>query len=377
LEIAFSFLGDRLMKRLHDSSRGFTLVELLVVIAIIGVLVGLLLPAVQSAREAARRMQCINQLKQFGLALHNYASTYRCFPAGSGGTNCPNVNNNPTCNLRRLNANFALLPYIEEAGLYSMISSTQTFGGVTYQGQGPAPWNQNYDLWGSQFQVKGMHCPSDSPVGEPRGGRWAGGAAASTSYVYCHGDHVTGVSNQGAFQGRGMFGTYSYTKFQALTDGTSNTMAMSERCFPKDARSLFGRVVQNLVGVNTNPALCLTQINRATRQYLPSANLSPYRSGGTLAYDGMPLYSGFNAILPPNGPSCQIGNINTLSILPPQSWHPGGVNANFADGSVRFISESIDAGNPGSPENLTGPSPYGVWGALASINGGEVASEDR
>ncbi|MCC6512066.1 MAG: DUF1559 domain-containing protein [Pirellulaceae bacterium] len=351
---------------MRTRKHGFTLVELLVVIAIIGILVGLLLPAVQSAREAARRMQCTNQLRQFGLALHNYADVYKKFPHGSGG---------PAHATNRLNAMVALLPYVEETALYNMINSPQTFGATTFPAGGANPWEQNYDLWGSQFQVKGMNCPSDSPIGDRRNGRWAGGVAATTSYSFCHGDHQTGAQNQGAYQRRGLFGTRSYVGFQALTDGTSNTMAISERCFPKDTRSIFGHTVENLVGITTNPALCLAQANRATRQFLPSAVLSTYVTGGTRAYDGMPIYTGFNAILPPNSPSCLIGNINTRGVMSAQSWHTGGVNVVFGDGSCRFISESIDAGNPGLPESLTGLSPYGVWGAMATINGGEVASE--
>jgi prepilin-type N-terminal cleavage/methylation domain-containing protein/prepilin-type processing-associated H-X9-DG protein len=346
--------------------RGFTLVELLVVIAIIGILVGLLLPAVQAAREAARRLQCTNHLKQFGLALHNYADTYKRFPHGSGGA---------SFTTNRLNAMVGLLPFVEEGNLYNMINSPQTFGTTNFLAGGTNPWNQNYDLWGSQFQVKGMNCPSDTPVGDPRGGRWAGGAAATTSYSFCHGDHVTGVQNQGAYQRRGMFGTRSYVSFGNLTDGTSNTMAISERCFPKGNRSIFGNAVEGLVGLEANPALCLAQANRATRQYLPTANVGPYRIGGTRAYDGMPIYTGFNAILPPNTPSCLIGNVNTRGVMTAQSWHTGGVNCVFGDGSVRFINETIDAGNSGAPESLSGPSPYGVWGALATINGGEIASE--
>ncbi|QDV22728.1 DUF1559 domain-containing protein [Aureliella helgolandensis] len=346
--------------------RGFTLVELLVVIAIIGILVGLLLPAVQAAREAARRLQCTNHLKQFGLALHNYADTYKKFPHGSGG---------PGHATNRLNAMVGLLPFVEESNLFNLINSPQTFGATEFPAGGTSPWNQNYDLWGSQFQVKGMNCPSDAPVGDPRGGRWGGGAAATTSYSFCHGDHVTGVQNQGSYKGRGMFGTRSYASFGQLSDGTSNTMAISERCFPKGDRSVFGHTVEGLVGLEDNPALCLAQINRATREYLPSANVSGYRTGGTRAYDGMPIYTGFNAILPPNSPSCLVGNINTRGVMTAQSWHTGGVNCVFGDGSVRFISETIDAGNAGAPEQLSGPSPYGVWGALGTINGGEVANE--
>ncbi|MBU6175884.1 MAG: DUF1559 domain-containing protein, partial [Planctomycetes bacterium] len=340
--------------------------------------------AVQSAREAARRMQCINQLKQFGLALHNYADAFKRFPAGSGGSGSPTATVNNTHNNNRINAMVGLLPFIEEGGLYNLIYSDQNFGGVIYPAGGPQPWNANYDLWGSQFQVKGMNCPSDSPVGDPRGGRWGGGAAATTSYSFCHGDHQTGIRDQGAYQRRGLFGTRSYSGFRDITDGTSNTMAMSERCFPKGDRSVFGRTIEGLVGITANPALCLAQVNRATRQIAASVPacggfpcISVYRTGGTRAYDGMPIYTGFNAILPPNSPSCLIGNINTQGVMTAQSWHPGGVNCVFGDGSVRFISESIDAGNAGAPESLSGPSPYGVWGALSTINGGEVASEDR
>ncbi|MGN6133875.1 MAG: DUF1559 family PulG-like putative transporter [Aureliella sp.] len=346
--------------------RGFTLVELLVVIAIIGILVGLLLPAVQAAREAARRMQCTNQLKQFGLALHNYADANKRFPAGSGG---------PATSSNRLNAMVGLLPFVEETALYNLVSSVNTFGATTYQPFGANPWDQNFDLWGSQFQVKGMNCPSDAPVGDSRGGRWAGGVAATTSYSFCQGDHVTGAGNQTAYQRRGMFGFRSYVGFQQLTDGTSNTMAISERCFPKGARSVFGHTVESLVGLQTNPSLCLAQADRASRQFLPSAKLSTYVTGGTRAYDGMPIYTGFNAILPPNSPSCVIGNINTVGVMTAQSWHSGGVNVVFGDGSVRFITETIDAGLSSAPESLSGISPYGVWGALATINGGEVASE--
>jgi len=343
---------------------GFTLIELLVVIAIIAILIALLLPAVQQAREAARRTQCKNNLKQMSLALHNYADVYGRFPAGSGG---------PRSAGNRLNATLALLPFYDEPNLYNMISSTQTFGGVTFEPFGAQPWNANYDLFGMGFQVKGLTCPSDSPVGDPRGGR--NGSQSATSYSYCIGDHVTGSGDQGAYQRRGMFGTRSYVAFKDVTDGTSNTMAISERCFEKGARSLFGHTVENLVGLQTNPSLCLAQANRATREFLPTATLSGYRTGGTRAYDGMPIYTGFNAILPPNSPSCVIGNINTVGVMTAQSWHIGGVHAGFADGSVRFISENIHAGNPGAPEAISGASPYGTWGALATIGQSEVVGE--
>ena len=331
------------------------------VIAVIGILVALLLPAIQAAREAARRTQCNNQLRQFALALHNYADTYQKLPAGSGG---------PATSGNRLNPNIGLMMFIESSPMFTMISSTQTFGANTFEPFGASPWNQDYDPWGSAFQVKGMHCPSDSPVGDARGGRT--GTMASTSYCFCIGDHVTGSSDQGAYQRRGLFGTRSYAGLRDITDGTSNTLAMSERCFPRSGRTVFGHTVENLVGLQTNPALCLAQASLTTREYLPSATLSGYTTGGTRAYDGMPIYTGFNTVLPPNSPSCQIGNINTVGVMTAQSWHPGGVMVAFADGSTRFIADTIDAGNSGAPETLSGPSPYGIWGSLGTINGGEV-----
>jgi prepilin-type N-terminal cleavage/methylation domain-containing protein len=348
---------------LARSRRGFTLVELLVVIAIIGVLVALLLPAVQAAREAARRASCMNNMRQWGLALHNYADTYKAMPAGSGGT---------ASNGKRINPNVGLMGFIEGNSLYEKISVEQTFGATTYPPFGPQPWVQDYDLWGKAFQLKSMKCPSDTPVGDKRGGRTA--EFACTSYAYCVGDHVTGTGDQHAYQRRGLFGTYSYCNFKDITDGTSNTLAISEKCFPKDTRTIFGNTVESVTGLAANPALCLAQANKATRRYLDSATVSGYRTGGVRAYDGMPVYTGFNCILPPNSPSCLIGNINNPGVMTAQSWHPGGVLACFADGSTRFVNENIDAGNPGAAEVLTAAaSPYGIWGALSTINGGEVA----
>ena len=352
------------MKSSYQWSRGFTLVELLVVIAIIGVLVALLLPAVQAARESARRAKCSNNMHQFGLALQNYMDMFGNLPAGSGGAKA---------NGSRLNPNVALLIFTENQALYDLISAPQTFGGVSYPPFGPEPWIADYDLWGKAFQVKGMHCASDVPVGDPRGGRT--GSLASTSYVFCVGDHVIGTGNFNVYLKRGPFGTYSYVGLRQIADGTSNTIAMSERCFPKGARTVFGHTVENVPGLQANPALCLAHVERGSRDYKPTAPLSIYRTGGTRAYDGIPIFTGFNCVLPPNRPSCQVGDINTMGVMPAQSWHPGGVNSCFVDGSIRFINENIDAGDSGAFGSLHGTSPYGVWGAMGTINGGEAANQ--
>jgi prepilin-type N-terminal cleavage/methylation domain-containing protein len=139
------------MRLPSSGRRGFTLMELLVVIAIIGVLVALLLPAVQAARESARRVHCSSNMRQFGLALHHYLDAFTTLPAGSGGT---------AVNSARLNPYVPVMPYAENSALYALISTSQTFGGVVYPPFGPSPWEANYDLWGKAYQMKAMHCPS-------------------------------------------------------------------------------------------------------------------------------------------------------------------------------------------------------------------------
>ena len=273
---------------------GFTLIELLVVIAIIAILIALLLPAVQQAREAARRTQCKNNLKQLSLAMHNYSDVYGRFPAGSGG---------PRSAGNRLNATLAILPFYDEPNLYNMVGSTQTFGGVVFEPFGAQPWNQNYDPFGIGFQVKGLNCPSDSPVGDPRGGR--NGAQSTTSYSYCIGDHVTGSGDQGAYQKRGMFGTRSYTQFRDITDGTSNTFAVGERD-GKLCRA-GGLLVRNGNGGGS----------RGVFMVVAQARVKLNES--VLPWDNDPEGCG-------------------------QGWsslHVGGGHFLFCDGSVKFISQNI------------------------------------
>jgi prepilin-type N-terminal cleavage/methylation domain-containing protein/prepilin-type processing-associated H-X9-DG protein len=361
----FSIIGDYPMKRIREISSGFTLVELLVVIAIIGILVGLLLPAVQAAREAARRMQCTSQMRQFGLALHNYADTYRSFPAGHGG---------PSTTANKLGTNAALLPYIEQSGLYNLMASPFTASnGVTYPPFGLPPYDGRYDLMWEKYQVKFMHCPSDSPVGDSGPGY----VMAATSYSYCVGDHVTFNGAFQADQRRGLFGYRSRRRFGDMTDGTSNTLAMSERAFARagDPLSYYGRAVINIIGLDLNPALCLAQASKATGRFLPTSSMAFRNAGGSRAYDGHPFFGGFNTVLPPNSPACLIADPNGAGVLPASSRHTGGVNVVLADGSSRFVSENIDNGNPGAPQVLSGPSPYGVWGALGTVGSGEIVGD--
>src|SRR6266436_5426487 len=186
-----------LSRKLHSqrNTAGFTLVELLVVIAIIGVLVALLLPAVQAAREAARRSQCSNNLKQFGLALHNYHDTFKVFPPRRGGTNtAAGSSADPTrtfANYDRLSAFVALLPFYEQKALADAIAAGgKTSTGMQIPSNGPAAWYSGsaagiYDPW--KTQIKMLLCPSDKfviPSGNSNN--------AKNSYAFSLGDTVGG-----------------------------------------------------------------------------------------------------------------------------------------------------------------------------------------
>ncbi len=350
------------MARCRPSRGAFTLIELLVVIAIIGVLIALLLPAVQKVREAAHRMSCANNLKQLGLALHHYHTTYGIFPPGRGG---------PASTQSRLSAFVWLTEYYEQDNLFRLIFTPATYGS-TYYPSPPVPWDQDFDPWGFRYQIPMLHCPSDNPQYDHRGGRT--GAIASTNYAVCWGDFVTGTGLNGAFSHRGIFGLDSRVGIQDITDGTSNTLAMSERAFYQNDRSIVGNAARQVPGIDRDPALCLATGDPRTGEYLPDVVLNPYH-GGVRWNDGSAEFTGFTTVLPPNSPSCYEDGSNTPGIFSASSRHVGGVNVLLADGAVRFISQTINAGNAAVPEQMSGPSPYGVWGALGTMNGGEVISD--
>jgi prepilin-type processing-associated H-X9-DG protein len=349
-------------------------VELLVVIAIIGVLVALLLPAVQSAREAARRTQCSNSLKQMGLALQNYHDVFRVFPPRRGGSNSPNIASDPdrvACNYDRLSAFIALLPFYEQKSLADTIAAGGTFNGTVYPPGGPAAWHSGarYTPWGTQ--VKMLLCPSDY-VNRSRG------SFGKNSYAFSLGDTIL-THNSATAVTRGIFGgSARCVGLQNITDGSSNTVAMSERCWGNDSgivtasnQDIRTVTVVGVSSVNTNPGSCYAQVvgNRV-------AGVQVKGRFGALWSDGQAERVGFNTVLPPNAPSCvNDANVNADSnggILNASSHHPGGVNAVFADGSLRFINQNINTGNLTAPPPTPGQgSPYGVWGALGSIDGGE------
>lgn len=334
-------------------SSAFTLVELLVVITIIGILIALLLPAVQAAREAARRAQCVNHLKQLGLAIHNYYDTWKRFPAENGG---PDSTWGADAGIAyvpaRLNGLVTLLPYMDHVPLWERMGRRPTY-----------VWNTGFEPY--RVQLSAILCPSDFPPDTTIT------TIGQNNYVFCAGDgtsdlywNVTGYP--GLCQVRGLFGPHTWIDMSQVTDGLSNTIAMGEVVRPP-AGNAFGR---NTTLSTSSPSACLATWS-GSMYYNDTALLARDRSLGTRWTDGRPGYNLFNTILAPNGPVCngQTG----ASILTAGSRHPGGANAVMGDGSVRFINQTIDTGNVAvaPPGPGAGKSPYGVWGALGSKDGGD------
>ncbi|MEP3481178.1 MAG: DUF1559 domain-containing protein [Fuerstiella sp.] len=359
------------MKTLRRKRSAFTLIELLVVIAIIAILVSLLLPAVQQAREAARRTQCKNNLKQLGLAIHNYHDVYSAIPQSSslaGGAN-PN-------GIRRFSAHLGLLPYVEQQNLYELSYSELTAR------SGSASWTEAIPC--VTATLPHLLCPSDSTstVDQNKG---------KANYLFSRGDNAWD-QNQAwhGNNGNGIRGFFLGVKddgqgggprrFRDVTDGLSNTIAMGERITAKtggNSIKLGATTTSVANGGRDNPALCRASVGLGG-VYNDVGNASGSLLAGTRAFDGAPPFTAVNTILAPNSASCKNGNDNQHDrdgIMTMTSHHTGVVQVVLGDGSVRAISDNIDTGDLAADPVSGGPSPYGVWGALGSVNGGEVIGE--
>ena len=385
-----------------SAGKGFTLIELLVVIAIIAILVALLLPAVQNAREAARRTQCKNNLHQIGLALHEYHEAFNVFPYMQGGTAGGIINGGFYGDGNELQANgfIQLLPYLDRAPLYNDISgsSIPRPGGGFYPPWGGATDDPAYTPWKARIPV--FLCPSN-----PSGKRTFD--SGHRSYAMCMGDTINNAGLIPSFVGvdasipgpsqviytgvigtRGLFGFISSTRFADMVDGSSNTIAMSERGIysAQTGRDVRGLTVKNFTTeVLDSPVLCEASVTG--KKYDVDVDVEIQQHQGSKWHHGSPQSAGFCTVLRPNGPSCMPNDVdNSWALVSASSFHGNGVHCLMGDGSVRYISESISSGNPALPPGdpilaevlgedfpiyTVGKSNYGVWGALGTVGAGE------
>ena len=352
--------------------RAFTLVELLVVIAIIGMLIALLLPAVQAAREAARRMQCTNHLKQIVLGLHNHHGVHNKMPDGIGG---PQLN----WNMQLLGPLWAIMPYVEQNQRYetwnSYVDSLPDASDGTYKVAAP---DTNHEV--NRTRIAAYGCPSDSNAGSTSE-NWGSSTAMTCgfNYVYCWGDCMVWAEPRQTINTRGMFGQRTNYSFASATDGASNTMVYSEK-----ARSV-GQYDNRVRGGNApfsgdyrwNPSLCRNAIDPDNRSVVLGGT-GTWTFNGQWHLDGRPMNAAFHAVLPPNSPSCADGEMWGISTA--NSFHTGGVNIGLLDGAVRFVTETVNTGNLnhgcGQEEirDANIRSPFGVWGAYGSKSGNETTA---
>jgi prepilin-type processing-associated H-X9-DG protein len=381
-----------------------------VVIAIIGVLIALLLPAVQAAREAARRSQCVNQIKQVTLACHNFHDTYKFLPQACRSYNLcvqpykankTTWSNNNYRERNRISYLADLLPFIEQTAIFDAVKSNVT-GGLKPSVTDPTnqfvyPWVGGYDPTGGTdnttpspwtAKISTFVCPSsqnknvidDLTVG-------------ITSYRCNRGDIFVDWEYN---ESRGPFtnGTIgSLMDFAGISDGVSNTIFISESV--TGPPQVMSKMILGGIGITDSSA---------GSSMLPEDCLKLKESGGTLSKyatntgnntsgrrwgDARTTYTQFFTILAPNSPHCIQGTSTTVTenwnLVSASSFHSGGVNVGMGDGAVRFVSETIETKNLdkhgkdidstlANPQNYGGPAFYGVWAELGSCNGGENAS---
>jgi prepilin-type N-terminal cleavage/methylation domain-containing protein/prepilin-type processing-associated H-X9-DG protein len=315
-------------------TRGFTLIELLVVIAIIAILIALLLPAVQQAREAARRVQCKNNLKQIGLAIHNYESSHTVFPPGRLGF--PMV----------FSVQAHILPYIDGGSLYNLID----FNTAPNFGAPSSPIKQNEIA--ARAVIPAYLCPSDF-------GKVNGSDFGPTNYMACAGSGIPPVASS-IKTGDGVMYSGSNIRFSDVSDGLSNTVCFGEQTLGVGANPSSpsgsapakpdGEVLELIGATPTTTAACVVG---------SSGNWSGLRGAKWMnGHYGDTLYNHFYN---PNSRQFDCGNAShNYGLTAARSRHIGGVHVALCDGSVRFVSDNVA---------------ILIWRGIATRQGGEVVGE--
>jgi len=325
-----------------NRKRGFTLIELLVVIAIIAILIALLLPAVQQAREAARRTQCKNNLKQLGLALHNYHDTYQKFPPGRVRNTYSGITS------AWYTGNIAWMPrilaQIEQANIFQSVDWNMGQGTSATDGHGGA---NGVSPTGARRQiVQGFLCPSDPGNGgvpwRDQAGNTVTGAAPNAAYGHTNYAGCVGITTRLGTNTPGLFNQNTCAAMRDITDGTSNSLAVSE-------------VVVGFYRVSTNDGGNLTLCAAGAKD-----TTTTRQAGNSWFYTYFPQSAFFNTYVGPNSKEYDCGVNSDRVNSAARSVHVGGVQVLLCDGSSRFISENIDRT---------------TWGNLGNISDGQVLGE--
>jgi prepilin-type N-terminal cleavage/methylation domain-containing protein/prepilin-type processing-associated H-X9-DG protein len=347
----------------HSKLQGFSLIELLVVIAVISVLAALLLPAVQQAREAARRSSCQSNLKQLGLALHNYHDVHGVFVSRAIGGRAGS-NELKGCNewWSAPSGYVGLMPFLEESALYDQWNAMVADSTKEC-------WWTNAEWDGQKEQMRVLLCPSDPMIKSDRG-------SSVTNYGFVNGDNRRQTDL--VSQPRGVFGYASNLSYKDILDGTSNTIAFAEIMRPLADRQRGDTAISGFMNTEVDsPAACAHPSIWHGTEYNPAVEVVGLADKhGIIALAGQPMWTAVVTGVAPNGPSClPYNHYWEAGWMTANSRHTGGVQVCMVDGSVRFISENIDSGNQWAPRPDAGPSPYGVWGALGTRAEGEVIGE--
>ncbi len=335
---------------MQNSRRAFTLMEALVAVAIIGVLVALLLPAVQAARESARRIACRSNLSQLGIALQNYATAFSVFPFGVGADFDKLLANPASPSNRRYSLHSQLLPYVELATLFNQLNFANTPFYPDTTGDPTAESSQGPNETAARTTVAVFLCPSDF-------NRMPSRPWGPTNYRSCNGGSWSGRA------GNGMFGQGSRIGPADVRDGLSNTAAMCERIRGHDD-------FENVDMESDLFRMAAPWTEAAFREWcadLSDAEALEFEkrvynaTSGQTWLEGNMSWTRYNHLLPPGRKSCANGLTWNGVAMTAGSRHGLAVNLLLGDGSVRLVTPSV------------APS---VWQALGTIAGGEVIAGD-